>query len=399
MSIHISSQVWKWKAPDVHAKVVMLKLADNANDEGVCWPSLQRIAGEGCLSRSTVCDRLSWLEAQGIISRQPGGARPGERGGKTTTYQIHLAKLSAVRSSPPDGRGGSPPDGRACSPQHGLKPSRQNHQKKPPLQATPPASQGRVCDLAFEMLVKVQKGTLDGMTKNERGAINTALKAIRETAPPGTTAEQLAAEIKRRAAAYHEKFSENTIITAMALAKYWSQLGKWGNGARRERHPLDEVPAWNWEAVVREIAVREGWDITDLEKMSWRDFAPEHRKLIVDAYERKRAEPIPAYDRFAREVMGWSPAEGLSWACYKETGSAREMLAKWATMTDEEKRPYMTPPVEPGFAWREFVEAKFGAEIVVEWRELNEGLRQEITVAWNRLAKSEQDGFALASAK
>ena len=144
MSVHYSSAVWKWSAPDALTKLVTLKLADNANDEGLCWPSLQRIVRETGLSNASVCDRLNKLEASGVITRKPGGTRPGQRGGITTRYQFHLEKLSATRTTPPDGEGGSPPDGEGGSPPHGHKPSKGNHQIEPSL-ATATPSPGRSC--------------------------------------------------------------------------------------------------------------------------------------------------------------------------------------------------------------------------------------------------------------
>lgn len=69
MSIHISSAVWKAKTPDPSCKLVLLKLADNANDAGECWPSITTIAEETGLARSTVCEKLALLEREGWLSR------------------------------------------------------------------------------------------------------------------------------------------------------------------------------------------------------------------------------------------------------------------------------------------------------------------------------------------
>jgi len=48
-------------------KLVLLKLSDNANDEGVCWPSKNRVAQETELSTSSVKRYLVDLEADGWI--------------------------------------------------------------------------------------------------------------------------------------------------------------------------------------------------------------------------------------------------------------------------------------------------------------------------------------------
>jgi DNA-binding transcriptional ArsR family regulator len=48
-------------------KLVLLKLADNANDEGVCWPSVPLIADHTEFSIRTVQEHLHRLEAMGLV--------------------------------------------------------------------------------------------------------------------------------------------------------------------------------------------------------------------------------------------------------------------------------------------------------------------------------------------
>jgi len=48
-------------------KLVLIKLADNANDEGVCWPSVQHIADHSEMSARTVRRHLKDLEEAGFI--------------------------------------------------------------------------------------------------------------------------------------------------------------------------------------------------------------------------------------------------------------------------------------------------------------------------------------------
>lgn len=53
---------------DVSAKAVLIALADNANDAGKCWPSLDTIARRTCLHRSNVIHAIERLEAMGHLS-------------------------------------------------------------------------------------------------------------------------------------------------------------------------------------------------------------------------------------------------------------------------------------------------------------------------------------------
>ncbi len=84
MSVHLSSQVWKLKTPDAATKLVLLKLADNANDDGECWPSLTTISRETCLDRSTVCRKIAYLAAVGALSKVPGHT------GVSTRYRLEI---------------------------------------------------------------------------------------------------------------------------------------------------------------------------------------------------------------------------------------------------------------------------------------------------------------------
>lgn len=54
MSVHVSSWVWKHAEAKGNALLVLLALADMANDDGVCWPSKQHLADRTRLSLSTV---------------------------------------------------------------------------------------------------------------------------------------------------------------------------------------------------------------------------------------------------------------------------------------------------------------------------------------------------------
>lgn len=50
-------------------KLVLLKLADNANDKGECWPSYQHIAEQCEIARSTVKNHVRDLEEAGLLKR------------------------------------------------------------------------------------------------------------------------------------------------------------------------------------------------------------------------------------------------------------------------------------------------------------------------------------------
>ncbi|WP_348995936.1 helix-turn-helix domain-containing protein [Achromobacter sp. HNDS-1] len=69
MSTIIQAACWPLQMP-TSQKFVLISLADNANDEGVCWPSIDKIVARTCLTDRTVQKCLKWLEERGVISRQ-----------------------------------------------------------------------------------------------------------------------------------------------------------------------------------------------------------------------------------------------------------------------------------------------------------------------------------------
>lgn len=70
------------------AKAVLIALADMANDEGYCWPSLERLCERTCFGRTAVINAIAWLEAHGIV-------RPSRSTGRSTTYWVEPEKFTA----------------------------------------------------------------------------------------------------------------------------------------------------------------------------------------------------------------------------------------------------------------------------------------------------------------
>lgn len=90
MSIKIMTLAWSVAVGDHTDKLVLLSLADNANDEGECYPSLTNIAIRCEMHRSTVVRSIQALETAGHVSRTI-------RMGRNTVYRIHPSH--AVASS------------------------------------------------------------------------------------------------------------------------------------------------------------------------------------------------------------------------------------------------------------------------------------------------------------
>lgn len=68
MSVRVST--WAWQQPvGGHRKLVLLAVADQANDGGVCWPSQTSLARKCGISERRLRDHLAELEEGGYISR------------------------------------------------------------------------------------------------------------------------------------------------------------------------------------------------------------------------------------------------------------------------------------------------------------------------------------------
>ena len=90
------SVVWELDLPDSE-KLALLALADCANDEGFCWPSMATLAKKCSKSDRTVQKAVQSLMEKGHLSRD-------ERPGKGVFYRIHPRRDFAPEAvSPPKG--------------------------------------------------------------------------------------------------------------------------------------------------------------------------------------------------------------------------------------------------------------------------------------------------------
>ncbi|WP_196766187.1 helix-turn-helix domain-containing protein, partial [Pseudomonas putida] len=102
MSMELMVKAMKTKVGNPLRKLVLIKLADNANDMGECWPSYQHIADQCEIGRSTVKVHIRELEKSGLLRREfrrkgelnqsnvfhlalEGGAAPALGGGAADT--------------------------------------------------------------------------------------------------------------------------------------------------------------------------------------------------------------------------------------------------------------------------------------------------------------------------
>lgn len=77
----------------VEGRLLLLALANNANDYGICWPGSKSLGNSAGMSRSTVFRQIKTLERQGILLRR---ARKRKNGSLTSNvYVINRDMLRA----------------------------------------------------------------------------------------------------------------------------------------------------------------------------------------------------------------------------------------------------------------------------------------------------------------
>lgn len=118
MSTIIMSACWPLGGMSPSQKAVLISLADNANDHGVCWPSIPTIAKRTCLSERTVQQAIKWLVDAGAVSAQ-------ERVGRSTVYTVTPHLFDPRSSFTP--AAAAPPKLTAQPPQLTTEPPQQLH--------------------------------------------------------------------------------------------------------------------------------------------------------------------------------------------------------------------------------------------------------------------------------
>ncbi|HHR9490844.1 TPA: helix-turn-helix domain-containing protein [Salmonella enterica subsp. enterica serovar Agona] len=99
MSMNLMAKAMSIKVGNPLRKLVLIKLADNANDEGECWPSYQHIADQCEVSRSTVKSHIRALEDMGLLKRE------FRRKGELNQSNVFYLTLDNAQQIPPESGG------------------------------------------------------------------------------------------------------------------------------------------------------------------------------------------------------------------------------------------------------------------------------------------------------
>ncbi|TCJ96172.1 helix-turn-helix protein [Volucribacter psittacicida] len=91
MSMLLMVKAMNCKVGNSARKLVLLKLADNANDDGVCFPSYQFIADKCEMTRRSAISHINALIEMGLVSKT---LRQNKDGSSSNLYQLHLDQVN-----------------------------------------------------------------------------------------------------------------------------------------------------------------------------------------------------------------------------------------------------------------------------------------------------------------
>lgn len=186
------SLCWPLQMPPT-PKAVLISLADNANDQGECFPSIARICERTCLSERAVQEAIGWLERRGALSRSM-------QAGRSTVYTLRPAGYQTPASGAPPQQAHprakctTPPQQAHPTPAAGapitvIEPS-SNRQKKNALACPDDVEAGQWSDwLALRKAKRapVSATALDGIRREAAAAGMTLQAALAECCSRGWT--------------------------------------------------------------------------------------------------------------------------------------------------------------------------------------------------------------------
>ena len=150
---------------DPNAKLILYALASRADDNGYCYPSVNRIARDTALSRRTVQRRLAALEAGKFIERHLRRRVDSPRHHDTTIYRL---VVSLGRYSVHDDAGGSVTRASTVgSERHPNVPSTNQYNEgatqtleedNPPADANDEERRRRIASMAGELVEQLRRG-------------------------------------------------------------------------------------------------------------------------------------------------------------------------------------------------------------------------------------------------
>jgi len=187
VSMKLMVKAMETKVGNPLTKLVLLKIADNANDDGVCWPSYGHIADQCEITKRSAINHINKLIEAGLVTKQVR-----TNGYKSNSSNVYTVLSGSEPNSPPSesnappSEPNSPPPSEPNSPRtsHSLEPV-----KEPAVKSIKPDD---VEDQVWMDFVDLRKAKKARVSK-------TALKRIQgEAQRAGWTLNQALEEVVSR---------------------------------------------------------------------------------------------------------------------------------------------------------------------------------------------------------
>lgn len=95
----ISAMNWAWGVDLPPAmKLVLLKLADRANDDGECWPGMDVVAAACGVSKASMIRYIQKMEEMGVLSVERRKSEEGRQ--QTNIYRLNMGYVPGVNLQP-----------------------------------------------------------------------------------------------------------------------------------------------------------------------------------------------------------------------------------------------------------------------------------------------------------
>lgn len=207
MSARAMAWAWEQECPSANAKLVLLALADRADEDGECWPSRQWLHTKTGLHVESVKRALAALHKNDLLDREQHHAKTGSW--SSNRYTLNLHRGSPVTHATPDV---------TVSPWVTSDPqvlSTKNTKKNPEALTDVSTSgaankPGRAKDEIWDALIDLFG---DVETRSERGRRNAAAKQLRDV---GAVPDDIRARARR--------WQYTVPLTPTALVAHWSAL-------------------------------------------------------------------------------------------------------------------------------------------------------------------------------
>lgn len=216
MSLMLMAQAFGVQVGNASRKLVLLKLADHANDQGECWPSYQYIADQCEISRRSAMDHIEELCNSGFIQKR---TRKGPKGNASNVYVV---TLRGENSAPPSANPAPPSENAAPPPSANPAPGI-SHSFESVTESKDSVGQP---DIAAEAIAYLNQKA----GRNFR-AVPSSTKLIRARAKEGATLWDFMAVIDRKCAEWlgdanrEQYLRPATLFNAEKFNNYLGQIG------------------------------------------------------------------------------------------------------------------------------------------------------------------------------